>query len=246
MKKLRVFLLVFFSVSCLDLLAQTRSKEIKHQYQGWMSINSNIHLQGKWSVLADIHLRRNDFLASPGFYFVRMGAQYSFTKQFSVAGGYAHMWVAPSTAGWKTYAQENRIYQQLQYQHTAGTWKLLHRLRTEQRWQQKIVEDTYNGQNRFTNRIRYLLSLTIPLFKNEYLPSLVLADELHVQFGKEVIYNTFDQNRYFIGFRQTLTHQWSFDIGYMKQYQRKYSGYQYDSNDNFRLFFYFNGSLSKR
>ncbi|MBI2730338.1 MAG: DUF2490 domain-containing protein [Sphingobacteriales bacterium] len=245
MKKIVVLGVIIFSFSVHALVAQTKTKEINHQSQSWVSINSTIHLSNKWSILADLHMRRNYFAADPGFYFIRTGMAYNITHDFFIAAGYAHMWVAPTTPGWKTYSNENRVYQQLQYHSKWGKVELTQRLRNEQRWQQKIVNDKYSGQNRFTNRIRYLLSVNIPLFKNQKLPSLVLADELHIQFGKEVVYNTFDQNRYFIGIKQNINHHLSFDMGYMKLYQQKYTGYQYDSNDTFRLFFYYNGTLTK-
>jgi Protein of unknown function (DUF2490) len=245
MKK-NLSILLLLTSTALTAPAQTRTKEINHQYQSWMSINSNIHFHNKWSLLADVHIRRNHFLADAGFYFIRSGLQYDVNKNFSVAAGYAHLWAAPTTPGWKTYINENRIYQQWQYSSSIKKIHLLQRIRNEQRWQQKIVNDTYTGKNRFTNRIRYLLSITIPVFKNEKLPALVLADELHLHFGKEVVYNTFDQNRYFIGIKQKISRQLSFDMGYMKLYQKKYSGYHYDSNDTFRLFFYYNASVYKK
>jgi len=45
------------------------------------------------------------------------------------------------------------------------------------------------------------------------MPSLVLADELLIHFGKEVVYNTFDQNRLFIGIKQNINPKLSFDFG---------------------------------
>ncbi|MBI1780742.1 MAG: DUF2490 domain-containing protein [Sphingobacteriales bacterium] len=233
-------------VALFDLSAQTKSKEINHQSQSWFSINSKTDVYKKWSVLADVHVRRNHFLADPSFFFVRGALAYNINHNLYVAIGYAHMWVAPATTGWKTWSNENRIYQQVQYSSSVGKISLLQRLRSEERWQQKIANDNYTGQKRFTDRIRYLLSATIPVFKNKQLPALVVADEIQFQFGKEVVYNTFDQNRYFIGIKENINHQLSFDMGYMKVYQQKYSGYQYDSNDTFRLFFYYNGSLCKK
>ncbi|RTL57427.1 MAG: DUF2490 domain-containing protein [Sphingobacteriales bacterium] len=239
-------LVLFFLNAFIDLSAQNKAKEINHQSQSWFSINTKTDIYKKWSVLADVHVRRNHFLADPNFYFVRAALAYNINPHLYVAAGYGHMWVAPAIAGWKTYSNENRIYQQLQYSSSIGKINLLQRLRNEQRWQQKMVNDKFSGQNRFTDRIRYLLSATIPVFKNKHLPSLVIADELNIQFGKEVVYNTFDQNRYFIGIKQNINHRLSFDMGYMKVYQQKYSGYQYDSNDTFRLFFYYNGSWCKK
>ena len=245
MKKcIHFFLPVFWLISISnELTAQTKPKEITRRYKSWFSINSEIHINKQWSLLADVHIRRNQFLNESSFYFVRTGIAYHINKDVYVAAGYAHLWGAPTTPGWKTYSQENRVYQQLQYSSFLGKINILQRLRNEQRWQQKISNDIYTGQNRFTNRIRYLLSVTIPVFKKQTLPSLVVADELHIQFGKEVVYNTFDQNRIFIGIKQKINKQLSVDMGYMQVYQQKYSGYQYDLNHTFRLFFYYNPSL---
>jgi hypothetical protein len=62
-----------------------------------------------------------------------------------------------------------------------------------------------------------------------------------LNFGKDIVYNTMDQNRLFMGIRQNLNHHLSFDFGYMNVYQQKSTGYQYDMNHTIRLFFYYNG-----
>ena len=62
-------------------------------------------------------------------------------------------------------------------------------------------------------------------------------------FGEKIIKNTFDQNRLFVGIRQTITPKLSYDFGYLNVYQQKYSGYQYDMNHTIRLFFYLNTNI---
>jgi hypothetical protein len=88
-----------------------------------------------------------------------------------------------------------------------------------------------------------LISFNIPVFNKKTAPQLVLSDELLIHFGKEVVYNTFDQNRLFIGIRQSINPKLSYDFGYMNVYQEKYSGYQYDMNHTLRLFFYLNTNV---
>lgn len=244
MKKIFLLLLIVFTIQPIKIIAQTR--QVNHHTQSWISSNNKIDIHKKWSVLADFHIRRNGFFSTANFYFARTGVAYNFNRHLYVAIGYAHMWLAPTTPGWKTYTQEDRLYQQWQYSSSVKKITILQRLRNEQRWVQKIVEDKYSGEKRFTDRIRYLLSITIPVFNNEKLPALVVSDELHLQLGKEVVYNPFEQNRYFIGIKQNISSGWSFDMGYMKLYQQKYSGYQYDSNDTFRLFFYYTGAWHKK
>jgi len=225
--------------------AQT-TRQVNHQTQTWFSVNTTAHLNDRWSILADAHMRRNQFVAQNGFEFLRAGIQYSVDKNLSFAMGYAHMWVHPSTPGWKTVSNENRIYQQAILLSKFHKVSIMQRFRNEQRWQQKISADKFTGKNRFTDRFRYLLSFTIPVFKNNKLPALSISDEIAMQAGKEVLYNTFDQNRIFAGIRQKVTKDLSFDAGYMIVYQQKYSGIQYDLNNTYRLFFYYTPSLNKK
>ena len=187
----------------------------------------------------DVHTRRKDFLAGESFYFARLGVNYWLKQNLTLAAGYAHMWLAPAKPGWQYFAEEHRTYQQMQLTARIGKISLLQRLRNEQRWQEKIVDDTFIRKYKFTNRTRYLFSLTVPVFRNPHLPSLVISDELAVQFGKEILYNTFDQNRAFIGIRQTISKTLAFDLGYMQVYQQKATGYQYDKNHTLRWFLYY-------
>lgn len=238
--------LLLFSISFSVANAQTKSKEINRQSQAWLSLNTTAKLTGKWGLLIDLHERRNNFLKDPSFHFVRLGINYWLKDNITLSTGYAHLWLAPTVTGWKTFSNENRIYQQAQLISKTGKVSILQRLRNEQRWQQKIVNDKATGQNKFTDRVRYLISFNIPVFKNPKYPTLILSDELCVQFGKEVVYNTFDQNRFFTGLRQKITKDLSFDLGYMLVKQQKSSGFQYDVNNTFRWFFYYTPDLRKK
>jgi hypothetical protein len=236
--------LVFALGALAPYLAHAQdSKEINEQVQVWASLNTTIRFTDKWGGIADVHVRRNDFLQDPSFYFVRFGADYWLTEKLTLVLGYAHMWKAPSCYGCETWSNENRIYQQLQYVARFGKATVLHRLRNEQRWQQEIQDDALTGETLFSDRVRYLLSFTIPVSEKPEVPSLVLSDEILVQFGEDIVLNTFDQNRFFAGIKKSMTRSWSFDLGYMLVYQQKASGYQYDLNHTLRWFFYFTPEL---
>ena len=220
-------------------------KEINQQVQIWGSLNSTTRLTDRWGVIGDVHVRRNDFLQDPSFYFLRFGAHYWITEKLTVSLGYAHMWQAPSCDECETWSGENRIYEQLQYATKFGKTGVLHRVRNEQRWKETVVNDVATGETSFSNRIRYLLSLTIPVSEDRTVPSLVLSDEILLQFGNEIVLNTFDQNRLFAGIKKILNPSWSYDLGYMMVYQQKASGYEYDLNHTLRWFFYFSPDLRK-
>jgi hypothetical protein len=238
----RKCILLFCTIKLLpfSLIAQQLPpKEVQHFTQFWTSINTTARISDKWYVLADFHIRRNDFLKEPGFYVLRGAMNYKIKPDFSVAAGYAHLWLAAPLKDKFYYLNENRIYQQAIFTHKAGTIKFIHRLRNEQRWIEYTINDSASGNFRFTNRIRYLLNLRFPVNKNPKFPQVVLANEFMVHFGKSVKYSNFDQNRIFAGIYQTVSKTVSFDFGYMYTYQLRVSGYQYNANSAMRLFFYF-------
>ncbi len=238
LKWLSLFWMLFFSLP--GHTQTTPQKEINQQLQFWTSINTVTRFTERWGMLADFHIRRNNFIADPSFYFLRGAANYWIQDNMTVSLGYAHMWLAPSRSDWHTFSNEDRVYQQFQVISKIRRSVILQRLRNELRWQQKIIDDKKTNEYRFTDRIRYLFNYNYSFFKNSYLPSLVIADEILIHFGKEVVYNTFDQNRLFLGIKQNISPSLSFDFGYMNVYQQKYSGYQYDMNHTIRLFFYLN------
>jgi len=243
---LKIFLPLIIILFPGILINAQAARQVNQQSQTWFSINTTTVINDHWSIIADVHARQNHFLARDNFEFARAGIQYHIDKHLWVAMGYGHMWVHPATPGWKTLSHENRIYQQVTLLSTFHHISILQRFRNEQRWQQKIAADKFTGKCRFTDRFRYLLGFTIPVFKNDKLPAISLSDEILLQTGKEVVYNTFDQNRFFAGIRQKITKDLAFDTGYMIVYQQKYSGYQYDLNNTFRLFFYYAPSLVKK
>lgn len=245
MSRYKLIYLVFLLFLIALGNAQTE-KVINQQTQTWVSLNTVTKFNDHWGIAADAHIRANEVFHDNNFFFLRGGISYIPNALVSITGGYAHMWLAPTKEGWNTYSDENRIYQQVQINTKLGKVSVLLRLRNEQRWQEKIVNDESTGENRFTDRVRYLLSFNIPLFKKKSAPSLVLSDEILIHFGKEVVYNTFDQNRLFIGIKQVINPKLSFDFGYMNVYQQKYTGYQYDMNHTLRLFFYLNSSIKSK
>jgi len=77
-------------------------REINEQYQFWGSLNSTTRLTDRLGVVADVHLRRNDFLADPSFDFLRFGGHCCLKEKLTVTLGYAHMWQAPTCEGCRT------------------------------------------------------------------------------------------------------------------------------------------------
>jgi hypothetical protein len=74
------------------------------------------------------------------------------------------------------------------------------------------------------------MMLNFALNKKPFAPktiSYAINNETHLNFGKEIVYNTFDQNRFFAGVHyHTNTHDY-LQVGYMYLYQQLASGNTY-------------------
>ena len=236
----------FLAHALVPGLARAQSeKEIDHDAQVWVSLNSTLRFGDRWGAIADLHVRRTDFLAEPSFYFARIGAHRWLTEKLTLTLGYAHMWLPPARDDWSTWSNENRVYEQLQYSSTLGPLAVLHRVRNEQRWKQQVQDDELTGESAFSNRVRYLASFSLPVAKGAHPLALVLSDEILLQFGHGIVMNTFDQNRLFAGVKVGLSLAWTFDLGYMQVFQQKASGYQYDLNHTLRWFIYWAPDLRR-
>lgn len=238
----------FILVSILlnvNLMAQTE-KVISHNPQFWWSVNTTARMTERWGAITDFHIRRDDFISSSNFYFARIGAAYWATDKLTLVGGYAHLWLNRGLEnGRSTYQNENRVYQQAQWRTKEGRVTFVSRVRNEQRWHEVLNPNGSVNRIRFSNRVRFLFSVNIPVFENQYLPSISVADEMLFHFGKEIVYNSLDQNRTFLGIKQKVTDNLSFDLGYMLVYQQRYSGFEYDMNHTFRFFFYYSPDFRK-
>ncbi len=134
-KRLKTLLvIILFLPVCIN--AQTEeelpSKNINEQFQTWISLNTVFQFTKHWSGLADLHIRRSNFVKNPSFNFIRFGARYNFNDNLKLSGGYAHLWLARDE-NWTLYLNENRVYQEFILADTYPTFSGLFRIRTEQR-----------------------------------------------------------------------------------------------------------------
>ncbi|NND09491.1 MAG: DUF2490 domain-containing protein [Saprospiraceae bacterium] len=245
--QLPISLLIIMLQICTLSGQSSLFRETYSQAKFWTSINSAVRLSKHWGVTADVHVRRRDFLNHSDFYFLRMGGAYWINDQFSFVGGVAALWLATDTEVGQHYALERRLYQQGLWRAVIGKVTFLQRIRTEQRWHQ--VLDRANAsvdRVRFSSRFRFLMSAAIQVFRSSKFPRPTLSNEILFHVGKEITYNTFDQNRVFLGINQRIAKNWTVDCGYMMVYQQRYSGNEYDLQHTFRLFFYYSPDFRKK
>jgi len=240
-----IVVLLWMNLCLMQSVFSQIEKEVDHHLQFWTSINVTMRITDGWGVMGDAHIKRSNFVADPGFYFLRFGAVYWLDNKFSFSGGIASLWLATDLEVGNRFAFEKRLFEQVLWRSTIRRVIFLQRIRIEQRWSEELNQDGTVNHIRFTNRIRFLFSAAIKVFNDDKLPRLVIADEILIQFGPEVIFNTFDQNRFFVGINYRLGPTWTMDFGYMNVFQQRSTGYQYDSNHTIRLFFYYTPDLRK-
>ena len=88
-----------------------------------------------------------------------------------------------------------------------------------------------------------------PLSKKRFQPkslSFVVNDEVHINFGKQIVYNYFDQNRFFLGFTYHVNKHDNLQFGYMNVFQQLAAGNKYRSNHVARVFYFHNLDLRKK
>lgn len=245
-KIIKGFFLAFIGLCALCADAQ-EARVIEENTHIWWSVNANARISDRFGIITDFHLRWQKPIESTQMYLIRAGVLYRLTDRLTLVNGYAHLWLSKSFENNDThYQDENRIYQQLLWKQTIGRTTIVNRIRNEQRWHEVLnAEGTYS-RTRFSNRVRFLFSFGVKLFNNPKWPSLALADEIHFHFGKEIIYNTFNQNRIFAGLKVPVTPSLKFDIGYMMVYLQRYSGNVYSMNHTLRWFFYYTPDWRKK
>ena len=112
-----------------------------------------------------------------------------------------------------------------------------------------MVADEKIGGYNYVFRVRYNFSFFIPLKGKEITPKIpfaVIMNEVFLNFGDRVVYNTFDQNRFFVGIGYPFSSHLNAQLGYMNVYQQEASGNNYYSTHAIRLFFFHSMDLRKK
>jgi hypothetical protein len=237
MKPFPILLLVFVTLIYHNLFSQ--QKIVNTREQVWVAYFNQTRLSNKWGFWLDIHQRQTDnFLDRPFVFIARPALNYYLKDNLRLQAGYAFINHFPAK-GFSTSRPEHRVWQQVWWSQKYSGFSTLQWLRLEERYNRTVVNDVLQSGYRLSHRLRYTLSFFIPLKGKEMAPKTPFAaivNELFINLGKKTVYNTFDQNRLFIGggyqFNKSLTMQ----FGYMNIFQQEPSGNQYWSSHAIRLF----------
>lgn len=235
----RLLLCAFVALTISQGLAQSQYHH--NVLWGRIALTDTVTAKLRWELFIQ-HRRQNtpdheaDILKAPLFtnYWTWLIYTLSPTTRLAVSPfGYFKHWpliVQPADID-KAANQELRWSARLDQEQKLAWLTLLNRYSLEYRWR-----DLSNTHVFVPNwRVRYLLRLDKPL-RLAWLKqpvSVVVSDELFVQFGRAVRANpnVFDQNRLFAGINIGLSRNVKASLGYMYVIQERSSGREFDHSN---------------
>lgn len=241
------FLLLLVLVST-GVFAQVKQTETEQQI--WVGYFNQTRFSNKWGLWADVHLRtREDFIEKFSQSIGRIGLMYYLDDDVKLTAGYAFINHFPADNHKNISMPEHRPWQQVQWHTRFSKLRLMQWFRLEERYRRKILNDDElaDGYN-FNFRIRYNFFSQVPLSKKRFQPntlSFVLNDEVHINFGKQVVFNYFDQNRFFLGFAWHVNRHDNLQFGYMNVFQQLAAGNRYKIIHAGRIFYFHNLDLRR-
>lgn len=238
--KISAFPIVFILVLSFSFSsAQTAGKHIHDREQLWLGYFNQTRLTNKFGFWLDVHYRMTDnFIDQPFQFLFRPALTYFIKDNLRINIGYALAEHFPAR-GLNTTRTEHRPWQQVWWNQKYPGLTTLQWLRLEQRFNERIADDFVQKGYNYNFRLRYNFSFFIPLKGKEMAartPFLAITDEVFLNFGDRITYNTFDQNRLFAGLGYQFTSHLNAQLGYMNVYQQEASGNNYFSTHAIRLF----------
>ncbi len=243
-----IFAVILFFLVTLSCFSQTVEKHVHSREQLWFGYFNQTRLSNKFGVWLDVHYRQTgNFVERPFQFIFRPAVTYFIKDNLRFNVGYALVEHFPAK-GLETTRPEHRAWQQIWWNQKYSGLTTLQWLRLEERFNRKIANDVLLDDYNFNYRLRYNMSFFIPLKGKEIVantPFVAVMNEVFLNFGGKIVYNTFDQNRFFAGFGYQFSKHLNGQLGYMNIYQQEATGNNYMVTHAIRLFFFHTLDLRK-
>jgi len=211
----RVSFIVFLLLPSLLVQGQTRTHT--DNTNAWLMYFGNHKVSSKVGLHAEVQWRRTELFSEKQQLLLRTGLDFYANPSLRFTIGYAFIETYPyGEFGVQNAFPEHRIWQQLLVHQTLGKVKLAHRYRSEQR----MIGNASTGQfenGRYENRMRYMAKATINITNGKHPVFAALYEEVFINFGKDVGYNIFDQNRLYGAIGYSISPTLKMELGYLYQ-----------------------------
>lgn len=220
-------LLISYNVSGQDF-----QKHLISQKLAVVAFSSDLELSPKWSLNVEVQERIYTDPYKQSQMFCKSQIGFEPFKNFTFRNGIAYYLNSPGDPEFSSTLKvpEIRLNHDLGYSHNLSSINLSHRYRMEERFIHKKQDDSLIEGYRFVERISYMLALECKLLNSKNHKHdiyLKLSDGIYVNTHKGILYNSFDQNRFYAGLNYRLVKNLTVELGYINLYQQRISGVEY-------------------
>lgn len=213
----------------LVLAASPAAAESVTNGHGWYNYFGEYGLGSGWSWWTEVQARRGDGIIDTQQHLFRTSILKEVRKGLKIGGGYGFIRTEPyGKAPVATTFDENRLYQDVLWNHAREKWSFAHRFRWEER-QLMLRTGTL-----WTQRFRYRLMVRRPLAKskNWYWTA---GDEIFLNVPPNKAPKAFDQNRLMALLGHSFSGGWRVEFGFMEQSLLQRNGRILENNHTFLL-----------
>ena len=226
---LGLVVLVLFSFSSFG---QALQKTIIKQSLSSFAYSTTFELSSKWNLNTEFQERIFFDPVRQSQLFVKSQVNFSPLKDIILGTGFAYYLNSPGDPEFASSFKvpEIRLNHELGYRHKFKNLIVGHRYRMEERFIRKRLNDALIDGYRFVERLSYMVSLECNLVRSktkDHNLSLKLSDGIYINSNGGIIYNTFDQNRFYAGLNYQLIKNLSVELGYINMFQQRISGDEY-------------------
>lgn len=236
-------ILIAVALCLVSYNVSSQQKNIEYSEQTWVGYFNQTRFTDKLGIWADLHWRLSEeFINENALGIARLGLTYYINDHVRATAGYAYAYHFSHTSGSPSYP-EHRPWQQIQWMEKKTWLSLMQWVRLEERFRRRIEEGELTSAYNFNYRVRYNMAFTIPLKGKQVaakVPFIFINDEVHINFGDEIVTNYFDQNRLFVGLGYQFTSHLNAHVGYMHVFQQLNQPNSFRSIDAIRLFVFHN------
>ncbi|MEY4667956.1 MAG: hypothetical protein RL518_655 [Pseudomonadota bacterium] len=206
----------FTRIALVVLLRSHLAWATPHDFEAWMATAALVPLDESktYQLFVEVQPRLGDDWQRLATAIFRTALVYDPIPSLSVFTGYGWLPTFYNANYYRTYRDEQRLWQQILYKHDLWNISLQHRLRQEQRW----IEDT----DGVSNRTRYMLRGSLPL-TDAHDFGITVFDEFMVTLNtvEGGPWRGYDRNRLFVGtfWRVGNAH---YEIGYLGEHAKRF------------------------
>ncbi|MCB0510396.1 MAG: DUF2490 domain-containing protein [Chitinophagales bacterium] len=218
-------------------------KEISRQHLLWTRYDLNISFTPKWSIQQELEERSYFFPWKQHQFIARTNLHFKFIPNWTSSLGFSYfLQSSPQDPFIKEIDNKVELRPQIGL---SNNFQLNDKLSLQNRyWSEFRIFEESKGHFAYGNvRLRYQIKLNYQVLKKL---QLGVFNEVHINIGKKIIYNVFDQNRIGALINYNPIKNLGIELAYFNWYQQRASGYQFYSRHILRISIHHNISLIKK